>query len=108
LYRTNWRAPRYRPILVHTIAAHIQDYGTEAQKRRRFVWLASGELLAGTGQSPVAVQTSRRCGTKATQDAGGYVVDGAKTFITNDFTANLLVAARTAARVAVSVAGLED
>lgn len=80
---------------VHTIAAHyIQDYGTEAQKRRWLPRLASGELLAGIALTePGCGSDLKALRTKATQDAGGYVVDGAKTFITNGFTANLLVVA---------------
>jgi acyl-CoA dehydrogenase len=80
---------------VHTIAAHyILDYGTGEQKRRWLPKLASGEMLAGIaltepgcGSDLKALRTSaRRVGER-------WVVNGAKTFITNGFSANLLIVA---------------
>ncbi len=80
---------------VHTIAAHyILDYGTEEQKQRWLPRLASGELLAGIALTePGCGSDLKALRTKATKDDDGYVIDGAKTFITNGFTANLLVVA---------------
>jgi acyl-CoA dehydrogenase len=80
---------------VHTIAAHyILDYGTEQQKRRWLRKLASGEMLAGIaltepgcGSDLKALRTSAR---RVDQE---WVINGAKTFITNGFTANLLIVA---------------
>ncbi len=83
---------------VHTIAAHyILDYGTEAQKQRWLPKLASGEMLAGIALTePGCGSDLKALRTKAQKDGDGYVIDGAKTFITNGYTANLLVvAART-------------
>jgi len=83
---------------VHTIVAHyIRDYGTPEQRRRWLPKLASGELFGsialtepGCGSDLKALRTSAR------RDGDHYVVDGAKTFITNGFTSNLLIlAART-------------
>ncbi len=80
---------------VHTIAAHyLADYGTEAQKRRWLPGMASGELLAGIALTePGCGSDLKALRTRARRDGDHYVVDGAKTFITNGFTANLLVVA---------------
>ena len=78
---------------VHTIVAHyLLDYGTEEQKRRWLPKLASGEYLAGIAMSePGAGSDLKAIRTRATLDGDHYVVSGAKTFITNGFTAHLLV-----------------
>ena len=80
---------------VHTIAAHyILDYGTEAQKQRWLPGLASGELLAGIAMTePGCGSDLKALRTRARREGDSYVIDGAKTFITNGFTANLLVVA---------------
>jgi len=80
---------------VHTIAAHyILDYGTEAQKARWLPGLASGELLAGIALTePGCGSDLKALRTRARRDGDAYVIDGAKTFITNGFSANLLVVA---------------
>ena len=80
---------------VHTIAAHyILDYGTEAQQQRWLPRLASGELLAGIALTEPGVGSDLKAlRTRARRDGDHYVIDGAKTFITNGFSANLLVVA---------------
>jgi len=80
---------------VHTIAAHyILDYGTEAQKQRWLPKLASGEMLAGIAMTEPGVGSDLKAmRTRARRDGDHYVIDGAKTFITNGFSANLLVMA---------------
>ena len=80
---------------VHTIAAHyILDYGTEVQKRRWLPGLASGELLAGIALTePGCGSDLKSLRTRARREGDEYVIDGAKTFITNGFSANLLVVA---------------
>ena len=80
---------------VHTIAAHyILDYGTPAQKARWLPGLASGELLAGIAMTePGCGSDLKALRTRARREGDSYVIDGAKTFITNGFTANLLVVA---------------
>ena len=80
---------------VHTIAAHyILDYGTEAQRRRWLPGLASGELLAGIALTePGCGSDLKSLRTRARREGDEYVIDGAKTFITNGFSANLLVVA---------------
>ena len=80
---------------VHSIAAHyILDYGTEEQKQRWLPKLVSGEMLAGIALTePGCGSDLKALSTKAIKDGNEYVINGAKTFITNGFTANLIVAA---------------
>ena len=80
---------------VHSIASHyIVDYGTESQKRRWLPRLASGELLAGIALTePGCGSDLKALRTSARHVGDEYVIDGAKTFITNGATANLLVVA---------------
>jgi acyl-CoA dehydrogenase len=78
---------------VHTIAAHyISAYGTQAQKLRWLPKLASGEMLAAIAMTePGCGSDLKAIRTKAVRDGDHYVIDGAKTFITNGSTCNLLV-----------------
>jgi acyl-CoA dehydrogenase len=80
---------------VHSIVAHyILDYGTEMQKQRWLPKLASGESLAGIALTePGCGSDLKALRTKAEKQGDQYVIDGAKTFITNGATANLLVVA---------------
>jgi acyl-CoA dehydrogenase len=80
---------------VHNLAAHyILDYGTESQKQRWLPRLASGEMLAGIALTePGCGSDLKALRTRASREGEHYVIDGAKTFITNGFTANLLVVA---------------
>jgi acyl-CoA dehydrogenase len=80
---------------VHTIAAHyILDYGTDAQKQRWLPKLVSGEMLAGIALTePGCGSDLKAMRTRARREGDEYVIDGAKTFITNGYTANLLVVA---------------
>ena len=74
------------------VAPYILHYGTEEQKRRWLPRLASGEIVGaiamtepGTGSDLAAVAT------RAERVEGGYVVTGAKTFITNGVLADLVI-----------------
>ncbi len=80
---------------VHTIAAHyIQAYGTESQKNHWLPKLANGEMLVGIALTePGCGSDLKALRTRARREGDEYVIDGAKTFITNGFTANLLVVA---------------
>lgn len=80
---------------VHNLAVHyILDYGTEAQKQRWLPKMARGEFVAGIALTePGCGSDLKALRTRARRDGDHYVVDGAKTFITNGFTANLLVVA---------------
>ncbi|MEJ8825520.1 acyl-CoA dehydrogenase family protein [Variovorax humicola] len=78
---------------VHSIAAHyIAAYGTEAQKQRWLPKLASGEMLGAIAMTePGCGSDLKAIRTKAVRDGDHYVIDGAKTFITNGSTGNLIV-----------------
>jgi len=74
------------------VAPYILQYGTEEQKKRWLPRMATGELIGaiamtepGTGSDLQAVKTTAR------KDGNGYVINGAKTFITNGGSANLII-----------------
>src|SRR3954471_21759112 len=79
----------------HDVALpYVLELGTEAQKERWLAGLASGERFAaiamsepGTGSDVAAIAT------RARPVDGGYVVSGAKTFISNGLNADLIVTA---------------
>ena len=78
---------------VHSIATHyIRDYGTDEQKARWLPRLTSGEMLAAIAMTePGCGSDLKAISTQARLEGDHYVIDGAKTFITNGFTSNLLV-----------------
>jgi alkylation response protein AidB-like acyl-CoA dehydrogenase len=73
-------------------AAHIFMFGTEAQKRRYLVPLAQGQQIgawglteAGAGSDASATRTT------AVRDRDGWVLNGAKTFITHGSVGHVMV-----------------
>jgi acyl-CoA dehydrogenase len=82
-------------VAVHSIAAHyILDHGTAEQKARWLPRLSSGELLGALALTePGCGSDAKALRTAARRSPDGYIIDGAKTFITNGYTANLLVVA---------------
>ena len=81
------------------VAHYILRYGTEAQKQRWLPKMATGEMVAaiamtepGAGTDLQAIRTSAR------KDGDHYVINGAKTFITNGWHADVVcVVVRTGA-----------
>jgi alkylation response protein AidB-like acyl-CoA dehydrogenase len=72
--------------------AHLAMFGSDAQKQRYVVPLASGTKLAawglteaGSGSDAAAMRTT------AVRDGDGWVIDGAKAFITHGASADVLV-----------------
>ena len=62
----------------------IVRFGTEEQKRRYLPGLCDGSLIAAHGMSePGSGSDAFAMGTTARRTAGGYVLDGTKTFATN-------------------------
>lgn len=92
-------------MLSHIVGHYILAFGTEAQKLRWLPGIASGEVICsiamtepGTGSDLQAI----RCRADRAGDA--YVVNGAKTFITNGQQSDLvLVVARTGAEGAKGI-----
>ena len=82
------------------VAHYILSYGSEEQRQRWLPRLASGELVGAVGltesQSGSDLQGLR---TTARRDGDSYVINGAKTFITNGWQAGLVcLAVRTDAK----------
>jgi acyl-CoA dehydrogenase len=79
------------------VVPYLEAYGTDAQRQRWLPGCASGELVTaiamtepGTGSDLAAMTTS------AVRDGDAYVLNGAKTFITNGQLCDLvIVAAKT-------------
>ena len=79
------------------VAHYILRYGTEAQKTRWLPKMASGEMVAAIAMTePGAGTDLQAILTGARKDGDHYVINGAKTFITNGWPADLVcVVART-------------
>ena len=78
------------------VAPYLLHYGTEAQKQRWLPKMVTGEFITaiamtepGTGSDLQAVRTHARRVCAASGDH--YLLNGAKTFITNGQNANLIV-----------------
>lgn len=73
------------------VSHYIYAYGNEAQRRRWLPRMATGELVGALAMSePGAGSDLQKIRTHARREGGEYVVNGAKTFITNGFHANLI------------------
>ena len=65
-------------------SSHIAMFGTEAQKRQYLVPLAKGEWIGAWGLTePTAGSDAARLRTTAVRDGAGWVINGAKAFITH-------------------------
>jgi acyl-CoA dehydrogenase len=103
------------PIHSGIVAPYIAHYGTPEQKERWLPALASGEMVAALAMTePNAGSDLRGIRTNARLEGDEWVLNGAKTFITNGHLADLIVVAcRTEAEgsglslIVVETEGLE-
>lgn len=74
-------------------ASHLHMFGTEAQQQRFLVPLATGKVLGAWGLTePTAGSDAAGTRTMARRDGDGWMIDGAKTFITHGSIAGVMVA----------------
>src|SRR5687768_17844080 len=73
-------------------AAHIFMFGTEEQRRRYLVPLATGEKLAAWGLTEASSGSDAAAmRTTATRDGDCWVINGSKQFITHGRTGDIMV-----------------
>jgi len=83
-----WGGPLHSAIVV----PYIVQYGSEEQKQRWLPRLVSGELIGAIAMTePGAGSDLQAIRTTARRDGNHYLINGAKTFITNGQLANLIV-----------------
>lgn len=76
------------------VAHYILAYGTEAQKQRWLPQMATGEMVGAVAMSePNAGTDLQRIKTSALRKGDKYIINGAKTFITNGHHADLIIVA---------------
>ncbi|GAA4025196.1 acyl-CoA dehydrogenase family protein [Streptomyces plumbiresistens] len=83
-------------LIAHTglVSPYLTTYGTEEQKRRWLPRMARGEYVAGIAMTePGAGSDLKMLRTTARRDGDSYVINGAKTFISNGALADLLIVA---------------
>ena len=90
---SGWGAWLHSDIVV----PYIHEFGTEAQKQRWLPGCASGEVITAVAMTePGTGSDLANIKTRARLDGDSYVLDGAKTFISNGILCDLcLVAAKT-------------
>jgi alkylation response protein AidB-like acyl-CoA dehydrogenase len=84
-------------IHADVVAPYLVDLGTDEQKARWLPGFCSGELVTALGMTePGGGSDLAALRTTAVRDGDHWVLDGSKTFITNGYSADLVVvAART-------------
>ena len=81
-------------ITLHSdiVADYIEIYGSEEQKQRYLPKMVSGELITAIAMTePGAGSDLQGVRTTARRDGNSYVVNGAKTYITNGQNADLII-----------------
>lgn len=97
LAKVNMALPSCVGIHADIVAPYLVHLTTEEQKQRWLPDFCSGELLTAIGMTePSGGSDLAALKTTAVRDGDDWVVNGSKTFITNGYSADLvLVAART-------------
>ncbi|MCL3818130.1 acyl-CoA dehydrogenase family protein [Aeromicrobium wangtongii] len=83
-------------VAIHTDIAvpYIVDLGTEEQKQRWLPRCATGEIVTAIGMTePGGGSDLAALKTTAVRDGDEWVINGSKTFITNGFSADLVLTA---------------
>lgn len=76
------------------VAPYIVDLGTEEQKQRWLPGFCTGEVLSAIGMTePGGGSDLAALKTTAERDGDTWVINGSKTFITNGYSADLVVTA---------------
>lgn len=78
--------------MVHTLVAnYLLNHGTEAQKHKFLPRMAKGELIGAIAMSePGAGSDLQSIRTRAVRKGDDYVINGAKTWISNGYNAGLV------------------
>ncbi|GAA1431459.1 acyl-CoA dehydrogenase family protein [Microlunatus lacustris] len=97
LSKLSFAYPSCVGIHADCVAPYLVDLGTEEQKRRWLPKFCTGELVTAIGMTePSGGSDLAALRTTAVRDGDGWVLNGSKTFITNGWSADLVVvAART-------------
>jgi alkylation response protein AidB-like acyl-CoA dehydrogenase len=98
LAKVNMALPSCVGIHADIVAPYLVHLTTEEQKRRWLPGFCSGELLTAIGMTePSGGSDLAALKTTAVRDGDDWILNGSKTFITNGYSADLvIVAARTA------------
>ncbi len=98
LAKVNMALPSCVGIHADIVAPYLVHLTTDEQKRRWLPGFCSGEILTAIGMTePSGGSDLAALKTTAVRDGDDWVINGSKTFITNGYSADLvLVAARTA------------
>ncbi|MBB4684904.1 acyl-CoA dehydrogenase family protein [Amycolatopsis jiangsuensis] len=83
-------------VTVHNgiVAHYLMSYAAEEKKREWLPKLASGEFVGAIAMTePGTGSDLQNIKTRAVREGGDYVINGAKTFITNGFHSDLVVVA---------------
>jgi len=94
LAKVNAALPTCVGIHADITAPYLVELGTEEQKKRWLPGVASGEILLAIGMTePSGGSDLAALKTTAVRDGDEWVINGSKTFITNGFSCDLVVAA---------------